>query len=126
MTQFVAAPVGSVYSVEAQITGSDSTAGIQFEIIPRKLVLVIDHGKEFEAKYPRGEWPSSTMKIYIMTSTGKTFTIFCSPDSGTVEIMLKVYDTEGILPNQQRLIFKGTLLEDGTSLTCMISTYPNR
>ena len=33
--QFVAAPTGSGYSVEAQITGEEVTAGIQFEITPQ-------------------------------------------------------------------------------------------
>ena len=36
--QFIAAPIGSGYSVEVQITGDDSIAGIQFEIVPSKLL----------------------------------------------------------------------------------------
>lgn len=38
--QFVAMPVGSGYSVEAQITGEEVVAGLQFEITPRKAVPV--------------------------------------------------------------------------------------
>lgn len=36
VSQFVVDSVGSGYSVEAQVTGIDSIAGLQFEIIPQK------------------------------------------------------------------------------------------
>ena len=39
--QFVATPVGTGYSVEAQLTGQDSIAGIQFEIMVPKIDEVI-------------------------------------------------------------------------------------
>ncbi|OJA12587.1 hypothetical protein AZE42_06910 [Rhizopogon vesiculosus] len=32
--QFVAVPYGSGYSIEHQITGTETTGGIQFEVIP--------------------------------------------------------------------------------------------
>lgn len=35
--QFVATPMGSGYSVEAQLTGDDSVGGLQFEVIPLKV-----------------------------------------------------------------------------------------
>ena len=36
--QFVAMPVGQGYSVEAQMTGKESIAGLQFEITPVKFL----------------------------------------------------------------------------------------
>lgn len=33
--QFVAMPIGGGYAVEAQLTGAELKAGIQFEIVPR-------------------------------------------------------------------------------------------
>jgi len=51
--QFVATPVGSGYSVEAQISGKEAIAGLQFEIIPTKrnpMQIVIRHCQE--SRYP--------------------------------------------------------------------------
>jgi hypothetical protein len=56
--QFVAAPIGSGYSVEAQLTGRDSVAGLQFEVMPTNRKL---------------------MKINIKTLTGKSIILRLSP-----------------------------------------------
>jgi hypothetical protein len=48
--QFIATPSGSSHSVEAQITGEDAVAGIQFEITKRKRV----DNKKVYIEYPRG------------------------------------------------------------------------
>ncbi|KAF7943367.1 hypothetical protein EAE96_011294 [Botrytis aclada] len=42
--QFVTVPTGSGYSVEAQITGVDKIAGLQFEIIPFREILSVEEG----------------------------------------------------------------------------------
>ncbi|THV45572.1 hypothetical protein BGAL_0473g00010 [Botrytis galanthina] len=51
--QFVAVPTGSGYSVEAQIAGVDKIAGLQFEIIPfRVLQISIDFDPRDESYVP--------------------------------------------------------------------------
>ncbi|TVY18395.1 Ubiquitin [Lachnellula arida] len=96
--QFVAAPVGSGYSVEAQITGQESIAGIQFEIVPSKLI------------------PTDTV-IIVKTLTGKVLSIACSPANSVEEIKPFIQDKEGHPPDQQRLFYNGKQLEDGRPLS---------
>ncbi|APA14256.1 hypothetical protein SS1G_11945 [Sclerotinia sclerotiorum 1980 UF-70] len=96
--QFVAVPTGSGYSVEAQITGYEKIAGLQFEIIPL-----------------RAE-PELNLQVFFKTLTGKT--IYTSVGSRETIELLKdsVFIIEGIPANQQRLIFGGKQLEDQDTL----------
>jgi ubiquitin len=84
--QFVATPVGSGYSVEAQLTGRDSVAGLQFEVMPTKRNL---------------------MCINIKTLTGKTILLEVEPCQTISMVKSLVQDKEGILPDQQRIVFNG-------------------
>lgn len=94
--QFVAMPLGSGYSVEAQISGADLIGGLQLEVVPVK------------------ETPAS--HIFICTLTGKKIPLNVSESHTIGEVENLITDAEGIPQDQQRLIFDDRQLDDVLTL----------
>lgn len=111
--QFVAMPLGSGYSVEAQMTGEDIMGGLQFEITPtvQQPLPPLPHHHRFPAvassRYPVTE-------LIIKTLTGRKFVLDrVSPSMSLEEIKEMIQDKEGIPVDQQRLVSHGLQLEEG-------------
>ena len=111
--QFVAMPLGSGYSVEAQVTGKDVVGGLQFEITP---TVSKTSGMKTPPSSAKGS-TSTAATVFIKTLTGKTITlrdIFPGTLIGTVKDMIEA--KEGIPVDQQNLVFVGKRLRDGESI----------
>lgn len=96
--QFVAMPLGSGYSVEAQITDHDEAGGIQFMVVP---------SRPPDTPF-RGPRQPGTMCVFVKTLTGKTIEILnVVKDSTIVQLKQHLDAIEGIPVDEQRFYVDG-------------------
>ena len=60
---------------------------------------------------------ASAMQIFVKTQTGKTITIEVEPTDSIEAVKEKIFEKEGILPENQQLIFNGEQLDEGKTLS---------
>lgn len=60
---------------------------------------------------------ASAMQIFVKIQTGKTITIEVEPTDSIEAIKGKIFEKEGILPENQLLIFNGEQLDEGKTLS---------
>ena len=60
---------------------------------------------------------ASAMQIFVKTVEDKTITIEVEPTDSIEAVKEKIFEKEGILPENQQLIFNGAQLDEGTTLS---------
>ena len=109
--QFVATPVGSGYSVEAQVTGLDVLGGLQIEVVPRKYTQ-----EEFRLIEWIEERRACGAIISVRFLCGKGVDLACGLDDTIADVKSMVEGKLELLPEIQKLIFKGGEVKDGKTL----------
>ncbi|KAL8884794.1 MAG: hypothetical protein Q9192_006768 [Flavoplaca navasiana] len=101
--QFVAVPLGSGYTVEAQVTGKDVAGGLQLQVIPSVPPIY---------SLVKGPSPPGAMRIFIKTLTDKTIGLKNVTQDNTTAF----HEHVGIREDRQRFLFAGKQLEDDLTI----------
>ena len=62
---------------------------------------------------PGAEIPELVMQIFVKTLSGKHIALEVEPTDRLEDVRAKIYEKEGIKPENQKLIFAGKTLKDG-------------
>lgn len=94
----MAVPLGSGYSVEAQITGEDVMGGLQIEVTPSKPppTQVIEVAPKPQSGH--------CYLIHAKLLSGSTITLEASAEHTIDDIICSIQESAGIPPDQQRLV----------------------
>ena len=106
--QFVALPFGTGCSIEAQMTGEETTAGIQFEITRLDTMF---------------SGPEDNINVMVKALEGRTINFFLSKYSTVEELKELVQAKEGVPLDQQRLVWATQQLQ-GNEFTVVFLSHP--
>ena len=107
--QFVAMPLGSGYSVEAQITGEEVHGGLQFLVIPCSKFFGM---KELQCK---NQLEGNKMTLQIIRFGGENLALHNLTSTNTVkDVKSTISEIEGI-PNHEKyyFIYAGKQMDEG-------------
>ena len=127
---FVKMPSGKTINLEVKAETSIRDIKIKIQekerILPRqqhltfKLINLDDDGNVWHYDIPNeGTLCLHGMQIYVVLPTGETTTLEVLPNDSVEIVKKEIYETVGIAPDQQQLIFDDTRLED----SCCLSDY---
>lgn len=98
--QFVATPENSGYSVEAQMTGSDSVGGLQFEVVPTKYI----EKTTVDVIFRDEDMDEVTFRIKLSTPFRKVMEAYCTKQGIPASALRFRY--EGNRVNQGKATYK--------------------